>query len=147
MEKALIPLFLSIMYVSLLIPSAYAQSEQIEDFVEGGIETIVDEFTEELDFSDPNLLNATEEETENLKDSGLEMVGTGIDLLKTSHGFAQDLIQFLSPVHVDEFLLFIVAGAIAVVIAISLIKRIAIHIMIFVVITLLIIGLLIFFYY
>ncbi len=147
MEKAFIPLFLSIVYVSLLIPSAYAQSEQIEEFVEGGIETIVDEFTEELDFSDPNLLNATEQETENLKDSGLEMVGTGIDLLKTSHGFAQDLIQFLSPVHVDEFLLFIVAGAIAVVIAISLIKRIAIHIMIFVVITLLIIGLLIFFYY
>ena len=147
MEKAFIPLFLSIVYVSLLIPSAYAQAEQIEEFVEGGIETIVDEFTEELDFSDPNLLNATEQETENLKDSGLEMVGTGIDLLKTSHGFAQDLIQFLSPVHVDEFLLFIVAGAIAVVIAISLIKRIAIHIMIFVVITLLIIGLLIFFYY
>ncbi len=145
MEKVLA--ILSIVYVSLLIPSAYAQSEQIEEFIEGGIETIVDEFTEELDFSDPNLLNATEGETENLKDSGLEMVGSGIDLLKTSHGFAEDLIQFLSPVHVDEFILFLVAGAIAVVIAISIMKRMAIHIMIFVVLSLLIIGLLIFFYY
>jgi len=146
-EKVLVLAILSIVYVSLLIPSAYAQSEQIEEFIEGGIETMVEEFTEDLDFSDPNLLNATEQETENLKDSGLEMVGTGIDLLKTSHGFAQDLIQFLSPVEVDEFILFLVAGAIAIIIAISLIKRIAIHIMIFVVITLLIIGLLIFFYY
>lgn len=147
MEKALIPVILSIVYVSLLIPSAYAQSEQIEEFIEGGIESMVDEFTEDLDFSDPNMLNATEQETENLKDSGLEMVGTGIELIKTSHGFAQDLIQFLSPVEVDEFLLFIVAGAIALIIAVSLLKRIAIHIMIFVVITLLIVGLLIFFYY
>jgi len=133
--------------VSLLIPSAYAQSEQIEEFVEGGIEQIVDEFTQDLDFSDPNMLNATEQETENLKDSGLEMVGTGIELIKTSHGFAEDLILFLSPVHIDEFILFLVAGAIAVVIAVSLLKRIAIHIMIFVIITLLIVGLLIFFYY
>jgi len=140
-------IIISIVYVSLLIPSAFAQSEQIEEFIEGGIESIVDEFTEDLDFTDPNLLNATESETEALKDSGLEMVGTGIDFFKTSHGFAQDLIQFLSPVHVDEFILFIVAGAIAVVIALSLIKRIAIHLIIFVVITLLIIALLVYFYY
>jgi len=131
----------------MLIPSAYAQSEQIEDFIEGGIEKMVDEFTEDLDFSDQNLLNATETETEELKDSGLEMVGTGIDMFKSSHHFAEALIQWLSPVHVDEFILFLVAGAIAVIIAISLIKRIAIHLIIFVVITLLIIAFLIYFYY
>ena len=144
MIKAII---VSLMYVSLLIPSAYAQSEQIEDFVEGGIETMVDEFTSDLDFSDPNMLNATESETEDLKDTGLEMVGSGIEMFKSSHHFAEALIQWLSPVHVDEFLLFLVAGAIAVIIAISLIKRIAIHLIIFVVITLLIIALLIYFYY
>lgn len=140
-------IIVSLMYVSLLIPSAYAQSEEIEDFVEGGIEKIVDEFTQDLDFSDPNMLNATESETDDLKDSGLEMVGSGIDMFKSSHSFAEALIQWLSPVHVDEFVLFLVAGAIAVIIAISLIKRIAFHLVIFVVITLIIIALLIFFYY
>lgn len=144
MEKAII---LSIVYVSLLIQPAFAQSDQVGDFIEGGIEKMVDEFTNDLDFSNPNVLNATKGETNALKDSGLEMVGSGIDLLKTSHTFAEDLIQFLSPVHVDEFILFLVAGAIAVIIAISLIKRIAIHIMIFVIITLLIVGLLVYFYY
>jgi len=131
--------------VSLLIPSAFAQSEQIEEFVEQGLDTLIDEFTDELDFSDPNMLNATEEETEALKDSGLEMVGSGIDLLKSSHGFASDLIQFLSPVQVDELILFIVAGAIAVIIALSILKRIAFHIVVLVVITLVIVGLLIYF--
>ncbi len=135
------------MYVSILFPSAYAQGDQIEDFVEGGIEKMVDEFTADLDFTDPNMLNATEGETEDLKDTGLEMVGSGIEMFKSSHHFAESLIQWLSPVHVDEFLLYLVAGAIAVIIAISLIKRIAIHLIIFVVITLLIIALLIFFYY
>ena len=144
MEKALI---ISLVYVSLLIPTAFAQTDEVENFIEGGIETMVDEFTDDLDFSNPNMLNATEEETEKLKDSGLEMVGSGIDFFKTSHHFAEDLIQFLSPVHVDEFILFLIAGAIAVVIALSLIKRIAVHLLIFVVLTLLVVALLIYFYY
>ena len=144
MEKALI---ISLVYVSLLIPTAFAQTDEVENFIEGGIETMVDQFTDDLDFSNPNMLNATEEETEKLKDSGLEMVGSGIDFFKTSHHFAEDLIQFLSPVHVDEFILFLIAGAIAVVIALSLIKRIAVHLLIFVVLTLLVVALLIYFYY
>lgn len=143
-EKALI---ISIVYVSLLIPSAFAQGEQLEGFIEEGIGTMVDEFTEDLDFSDPNLLNATEEETDNLKDSGMEVLGTGINLFKSSHHFAEHLIQFLSPVHVDQFILFIVAGAIAVIIGISVIKKMAMHILIFVVLSLSVVALAIYFYY
>lgn len=144
MEKAFL---VSLVYVSLLIPSAFAQGEQIEEFVEEGVETMVNEFVDDLDFTDPNLLGATEHETEALTESGLEMVGSSIDMLKTSHTFAEDLIQFLSPVEVPEFILFLVAGVIAFIIALSLIKRLAIHITIMVVITLLIVGILIYFYY
>lgn len=144
MEKALV---ISIMYVSLLIPSAFAQVDEVEGFVKDGMKTMVDGFTEDLDFSDPNMLNATKSETDNLKDSGLEMVGSGIDLLKTAHRFAEDLIQFLSPVEVPQFVLFLVAGAISVIIALSLLKRIAIHIVIFIIITLLVVGLMVYFYY
>ena len=135
------------MYVSLLIPSAFAQDGGIDKLVDNGIKGVVNDLTDNLDFSDPNMLNATQEETDALKDSGLEMVGRGIDLLKTAHKFAGDFIQFLSPVHVDQFILFLVAGAIAVILVISLIKRIAIHLVIFAIITLFIIGLLAYFYY
>ena len=143
MEKALI---VSVMYVSLLIPTAFAQSD-IGNLIEEGFNKTIDKFTEDLDYNNPNILNTTEKETQDLKDSGLEMVGSGIEMIKSAHGFAKSLVQFLSPAYVDEWILFIIAGAIAVLIAISVIKRMFIHIILFVVIALFIIGLLIFFYY
>ena len=143
MEKALI---VSVMYVSLLIPTAFAQSD-VGNLIEEGFNKTIDKFTEDLDYNNPNILNTTKKETQDLKDSGLEMVGSGIEMLKSAHSFAKSLIQFLSPAYVDEWILFIIAGAIAVLIAISVIKRMFIHIILFVVIALFIIGLLIFFYY
>jgi len=143
-EKALI---ISIVYVSLLIPSAFAQSEQIEEFVEEGIESLVDDFTDDLDFSDPNLLNATEQETEELKDAGLEMLGSSIDLLKSAHGFATSLIKFLSPYTIPDLIVWIIGGAIAVILLLSVLKRIAIHIVILTIITLLVVAILVYFYY
>ncbi len=143
-DKALI---ISIVYVSLLIPSAFAQSEQIEQFVEEGIESMVEGFTDDLDFSDPNLLNATEEETEELMDSGLEMVGSSIDLLKSAHHFATSLIKFLSPYTIPDLIVWIIGGAIAMILLLSILKRIAIHIVILTVITLLVVAILVYFYY
>ena len=143
MEKALI---VSLMYVSLLIPSAYAQSD-LPDFIEEGIETLVDDFTEDLDFSNPNMLNATEEETEELKDAGLEMLDVGIRLVKTSHHFSEALINWLSPYTIPDFIVTIIAGAIALILVLSVLKRIAIHIMILTVVVLLIVAMLVYFYY
>lgn len=144
MEKALI---VSLVYVSLLIPSAFAQTQEIEEFVEEGIGSLIDDFTDDLDFSDPNLLNATEEETEELKDAGIEMIGTSIDLLKSAHHFATSLIKFLSPYTIPDLIVWIIGGAIAVILLLSLLKRIAIHIVILTIITLLVVALLVYFYY
>ena len=144
MEKALI---VSLVYVSLLIPSAFAQTQEIEEFVEEGIGSLIDDFTDDLDFSDPNLLNATEEETEELKDAGIEMIGTSIDLLKSAHSFAVSLINFLSPYTIPDLIVWIIGGAIAVILLLSLLKRIAIHIVILTIITLLVVALLVYFYY
>jgi len=142
-EKALI---ISLVYVSLLIPSAYGQAEQLEGLVEEGIETIADDFVDELDFSDPNFLNVTEEEAENLKDSGLEMLDSSIEMLKSTHHFAQALIDLLSPYTIPDLLVSIIAGAIAVILFLSIMKRIAIHVMILTVIVLVIVALLVYFY-
>ena len=147
MKKALTVSIISIVYVSLLIPSAFAQSEQIEQFVEEGIESMVEGFTDDLDFSDPNLLNATEEETGELMDSGLEMVGSSIDLLKSAHHFATSLINFLSPYSIPDLIVWIIGGAIAMILLLSILKRIAIHIVILTVITLLVVAVLVYFYY
>jgi len=133
--------------VSLLIPSAFAQTQEIEEFVEEGIGSLIDDFTDDLDFSDPNLLNATEEETEELKDAGIEMIGTSIDLLKSAHHFATSLIKFLSPYTIPDLIVWIIGGAIAVILLLSLLKRIAIHIVILTIITLLVVALLVYFYY
>ncbi len=133
--------------MSLLIPSAFGQTEEIEDFVEEGIASLVDDFTDDLDFSDPNLLNATEEETEELKDAGLEMIGSSIDLLKTAHHFATSLINFLSPYTIPDLIVWIIGGAIAVILLLSVLKRIAFHIVILTIITLLVVALLVYFYY
>lgn len=132
--------------MSLLIPSSFAQSEQIEEFVEEGIESMINEFTDDLDFSNPNLLNATKEETDELKDSGLEMLGSSIDLLKSAHHFATSLINFLSPYTIPDLIVWIIGGAIAVILLLSVLKRIAIHIVILTVITLLIVAILVYFY-
>lgn len=147
MEKAKILSVLSIVYVSLLIPSAFAQGDMIEDFVEGGVETLVDDFTENLDFSDPNMLNATEHETEALKDSGLGFLGALIEMIKASHHLSEDLINFLSPYPVPQFIVTMVAIAITVIIALGIVKRIAFHIVLLSVIVLLIVGLMVYFFY
>lgn len=142
-EKALI---VSLMYVSLLIPSAYAQTE-VEDFIEEGIESMIDDFTKDLDFSEQNMLNATQEETEELKEAGLEMIDIGIELIKTSHHFSTALINWLSPYTIPDLIVSIIAGVIAFIITLSVLKRIAFHIMLLTVIILLIVGLLVYFYY
>jgi len=134
------------MYVSLLIPSAYAQTD-VEDFVEEGIGSLIDDFTEDLDFTNPNMLNATEGETEELKEAGLEMLDVGITLIKSSHHFSEALINWLSPYTIPDFIVTIMAGAIALILVLSILKRIAIHIMILTVVVLLVVAMLVYFYY
>lgn len=147
MEKAIILSIVSIVYVSLLIPSAFAQEGLIEDFVEGGIETLVDDFTENLDFSDPNMLNATEQETEALKESGLGFFEALVEMIKASHSMSESLINFLSPYPVPQFIVTMVAIAITIIIALGIVKRIAFHIVLLSVIVLLIVGLMVYFFY
>jgi uncharacterized protein YqhQ len=136
-------------FVLIVTPSVYGApiEEQISKGIQEGVGEVIDKVTGDLDFSDPNLLNATEEETQSLKDSGKEMIGEVLDLAISSHKFGKSLINFLSPYTIEDFLLTVIAGAITLVFVISIIKRIAFHIMIFIIITFLIIGLLVYFYF
>lgn len=135
-----------LVYVLVLIPSAYGQSEQIEDLVETGIDTMLDRLTENIDLDEQNFLNATEEETEELQESGKNMISEVIDLFFASHDFATDTVNWLSPYEIEGFVVWIIAGAIAVFFALSIMKRIAIHIFVFIVVTLAIVAIAIYFY-
>ena len=135
-----------LVYVLVLIPSAYGQSEQIEDLVETGIDTMLDRLTENIDLDEQNFLNATEEETEELHESGKNMISEVIDLFFASHDFATDTVNWLSPYEIEGFVVWIIAGAIAVFFALSIMKRIAIHIFVFIVVTLAIVAIAIYFY-
>ncbi len=130
----------------MLIPSAYGQSEQIEDLVDSGIDTMLDRLTENIDLDEQNFLNATEEETEELQESGKNMISEVIDLFFASHDFATDTVNWLSPYEIEGFVVWIIAGAIAVFFALSIMKRIAIHIFVFIVVTLAIVAIAIYFY-
>ena len=134
------------MYVLVLIPSAYGQSELIEDLVETGVDTMLDRITDNIDLSEENFLNATEEETEQLQESGKNMLSEILDLFFASHDFATDTINWLSPYQIEGFVVWIIAGAIAVFFALSIMKKIAIHIFIFIVVTLTIVAIAIYFY-
>lgn len=135
-----------LVYVLVLIPSAYGQSEQIEDLVDSGIDTMLDRLTENIDLDEQNFLNATEEETEELQESGKNMISEVIDLFFASHDFATDTVNWLSPYEIEGFVVWIIAGAIAVFFALSIMKRIAIHIFVFIVVTLAIVAIAIYFY-
>jgi len=136
-----------LVYVLVLIPSAFGQiPDQIDEFMDEGIDEVIDKITENLDFDQENFLNATEEETEALKESGKNMISEIFDLFFASHEFATDTVNFLSPYTIEGFIVWIIAGAIAVFFALSIMKRIAIHIFIFIVVTLVIVAILVFFY-
>jgi len=68
-------------------------------------------------------------------------------LIKTSHSFSEALINWLSPYTIPDFIVTIIAGAIALILVLSVLKRIAIHIMILTVVVLLVVAMLVYFYY
>ncbi len=136
-----------LVYVLVLIPSAFAQtSEQIEDIVESGVDSMLDKLTDNIDLTEENFLNATEDETEELTESGKNMISEIFDLFFASHHFATSTVNWLSPYEIEGFVVWIIAGAIAVFFALSIMKRIALHIFIFIVVTLVIVAIAVYFY-
>ena len=81
-------LLIPLVYVLVLIPSAFAQTgDQVEGMIEEGVDTLIDEITDNIDLDQENFLNATEEETEALKHSGKDMLSEVFDLFFASSGF------------------------------------------------------------
>ncbi len=145
MNKGVSGTLILIMYVASL-NLAYAQEieEEIADVVQEGVGDLVDRLTDDIDFTDENFLNVTEEEAEDIKDSGQDVMEETIDLFLSVKEFAKDGVRLISPYAISDFLLTIIAFAFAVVFILSIIKAIGKHIFIMLMIGLSIVALFVF---
>lgn len=145
MNKGISGTLILIMYVaSLNLVYAQELEEEIADIVGEGVGDLVDRLTDDIDFTDENFLNVTEEEAEDIKDSGQDVMKETIDLFLSVKEFAKDGVRLISPYAISDFLLTIIAFAFAVVFILSIMKAIGKHIFIMLMIGLSIVALFVF---
>lgn len=142
MYKTTSGIIILILYVASL---NFANAQQLEDEVAGvvteGIGDLVDRLSDDIDFSDDNFLNVTEQETEDIKDSGKLVMEDTISLFLSVKTFAKDGVKLISPYEISDFLLGIIAFAFAIVFILSILKAIGKHVFIMLMIGLSIVAL------
>ena len=145
MNKGLTGTIILIVYVASL-NFAYAEEleDQIADVVGEGVGDLVDRLTDDIDFTDENFLNVTEQEAEDIKVSGQDVMEVTIDLFLSVKDFAKDAVKLISPYEISDFLLAIIAFAFAIVFILSIVKAIGKHIFIMLMIGLSIVALFVF---
>ena len=145
MNKGISGTIILIVYVASL---NFAYADELEDEIAGavgeGVGDLVDRLTDDIDFTDDNFLNVTEQETEDIKDSGQDVMQETIDLFLSVKDFAKDAVKLISPYEISDFLLAVIAFAFAVVFILSIVKAIGKHIFIMLMIGLSIVALFVF---
>jgi len=144
-NKGIAGTIILIVYVASL-NFAYAEEleDQIADVVGEGVGDLVDRLTDDIDFTDDNFLNVTEQEAEDIKVSGQDVMEVTIDLFLSVKDFAKDAVKLISPYEISDFLLGIIAFAFAIVFILSIVKAIGKHIFIMLMIGLSIVALFVF---
>lgn len=142
MYKKVTGTLILILYVAGL-NFAYAQDleEEVAGVVTDGVGDLVDRLSDDIDFSDDNFLNVTKGETEDIKESGQEVMEDVISLFLSVKHFAKDGVKLISPYEISDFLLGIIAFAFAIVFILSIVKAIGKHIFIMLLIGLSIVAL------
>jgi len=139
-SKSIVSMTLFILVVSVLpmTPYIFAPTHTIEDEI-GDI--IVDETGEliskivkDIDFGDENFLNATESETERMQESGLDVLRKSFELAFSVKELASAGVEFASPYPISPFIATIVGIAFAGLFLLSILKKVAKHILIMMVI-------------
>ncbi len=145
MNKGLTGTIILIVYVASL-NFAYADEleDEIADVVGEGVGDLVDRLTDDIDFTEDNFLKVTEQETEDIKGSGQDVMEETIDLFLSVKDFAKDAVKLISPYEISDFLLAIIAFAFAIVFILSIVKAIGKHIFIMLMIGLSIVALFVF---
>lgn len=142
MYKRTLGTLILILYVAGL-NLAYADEleEEVVVVVTDGVGDLVDRLSDDIDFSNDNFLNVTKGETEDIKNSGQEVLQDTISLFLSVKTFAKDGVKLISPYEISDFLLGVIAFAFAIVFILSIVKAIGKHIFIMLMIGLSIVAL------
>lgn len=104
-------------------------SGQIGEFVEDGVGSIYDGVTNEIVIPDENPLGTTQEEFDNLKSDGWDVISAVINLFRTSHSLAESTVEASVPYDLSEFWLGILGIIVVAVLVIPTLKKIGMDIM------------------
>ena len=115
-------------------PFVFAQAaEVIEEEITGIIVDeagqLIDKIVSDIDFGDENFLNATESETQALKESGIDVLRDSFKLALSVKELASDGVEFISPYELSPFLVTIIGFAFAGLFIFSLLKKVGKHIL------------------
>ncbi len=133
-----------------MLPEAGAQIQEeiqneIKDFVEDQLDESFDKITEDIDFESGNILNTNEEETEALKDAGKTWFKDMWKVLWSTKDVAHAGVEFASPFEINALVVSIVSGVIAISFFLTIIKKIAWHIFVTILVVLVVGALIVYF--
>ena len=147
---AIILLIFAVVMLLFGFPEASAQFDdeienEIKDFVEDQLDESFDKITEDIDFESGNILNTNEEETDALKDAGKTWFKDMWKVLWSTKDVAHAGVEFASPFEINAIVVSIVSGVIAISFFLTVIKKIAWHIFVTILVVLVVGALIVYF--
>jgi hypothetical protein len=118
---------------------------QIGEVIEDEIEDMIDVTLERIEVPENNPLNTTKAETDELKESSKNFIMDLFTLLSSTHHMAEDTVEVVSPVELDEFTLLLIGIGLMAIIIIPMIKKIGMHLLYMIVIGIVIVVVLVLF--
>jgi len=120
--------------IILSTPLVFAQTaEIIEEEITGIIvdeaSQLVDKIVGDIDFTSDNFLNTNEDETDALKESGIDVLHDSFELALSVKELASDGVVFISPYELSPFLVTLIGFAFAGLFIFSLLKKVGKHIL------------------
>jgi len=132
---------LSVLVVTLVlasVPTISAQESSIEDevvdIIVGESGELISKVLEDIDFGQQNFLNTTEAETQNLKETGMNVLEESFGLALSVKDFASAGVEFASPYEISPFLLTVIGIVVAGLVLFSILRKVAKHFIIMLVI-------------
>ena len=106
---------------------------------------MIDVTLERIEVPENNPLNTTKAETDELKESSKNFIMDLFTLLSSTHHMAEDTVEVVSPVELDEFTLLLIGIGLMAIIIIPMIKKIGMHLLYMIVIGIVIVVVLVLF--
>jgi len=134
MNSAIFGATLIVILIISTTPFVFAQTaEIIEEEITGIIVdeagNIINKIVDEIDFGGENFLNTNEDETQALKESGIDVLRDTFKLGLSVKELASDGVVFISPYELSPFIVTLIGFVFAGLFVFSLLKKVGKHIL------------------